>query len=54
MRKSPKKLTLTRETLHVLEVKQAQGGTYTGDLKGCARTLGAACTGDSYCVTCNA
>ena len=54
MRKSPKKLMLARETLHALEVKQAQGGTYTGELKGCARTLGADCTGESYCVACTA
>jgi hypothetical protein len=54
MKKSPKKLRLARETLHALEVKQAQGGTYTGELRGCPRTLGSNCTCESYCVACTA
>lgn len=54
MRKSPKKLSLARETLYALEVKQAQGGTYTGELRGCPQTLGTNCTCESYCVACTA
>ena len=54
MKKSPKKLRLSRETLHALELKHAQGGTYTGELRGCPRTLGSDCTCESYCVACTA
>jgi hypothetical protein len=53
MKKSAKKLRISRETLHPLAVQQAQGGTYTGELRGCPQTYGSNCSAcESACAAC--
>jgi hypothetical protein len=55
MRRTLKKLTLNRETLHALEWKHVQGGTvYTTQPYSCGRTCtrGTSCTYDSCCHDC--
>jgi hypothetical protein len=55
MKKTPKKLTLHRETLHNLDLEDAEnvvGGTVYTTRPSCARSCGCSTTCVSYCAYC--